>query len=430
MKLAQTLDTTELAKTRGPELLLELFETALKPRKTLEARELYAAGSRDGGMMSRQMSEPMSSYIMRRRTWWALLQQLDPEIQVSEGILAEQMLQNAFITEDQKLMIRTTLGGKLKVDSVADELLNQHPRVHERERHGKGRGFQSGKQQWRPRGYKGQSWATYADEEASEEADCDTTSQSLAGFTEFNAEEQMNDEAYGAFYEEAESVEDWMADYMALYLDTGLDMDNEEACMLAAESLQLESEAFFVRSQAKGKGHTGFTGGRSFEVSGQLSLQEKRARLQQLQARTECRKCGQKGHWSGDPQCPRNNKDSSRKTTSTSSTSVTSASKGGKKGKKPKTRVVYFAMRNNDAATSSETTWSCNMAVEDNAIAVNPSTPLQSSGSLNMTGSPSMTGSMSMPGPLPMTPPLNRSSSVLAYAKYQWCVTLSGAAAL
>lgn len=86
--------------------------------------------------MSRQPNEPMSSYIMRRRTWWALLQQLDSEIQVSEGILAEQMLQNANITEDQKLMIRTTLGGKLKVDTVADELLNQHPRVHERERQG------------------------------------------------------------------------------------------------------------------------------------------------------------------------------------------------------------------------------------------------------------------------------------------------------
>lgn len=61
LKLAQTIETTELAKTRGPELLPELFEKALKPRKTLEARELYSAGSRDGGMMSRQHNEPISS---------------------------------------------------------------------------------------------------------------------------------------------------------------------------------------------------------------------------------------------------------------------------------------------------------------------------------------------------------------------------------
>lgn len=83
--------------------------------------------------MSRQHGEPVSSYVLRRKTWWRQVQQLDPHMAVSEGILAEQILQNAGLTEGQKLMIRTTLRGKMEVDLVGDELLDQHPRLHERE---------------------------------------------------------------------------------------------------------------------------------------------------------------------------------------------------------------------------------------------------------------------------------------------------------
>ena len=88
-----------------------------------------------------------------------------------------------------------------------------------------------------------------------------------------------------------------MAEHVAMHLDSGLDLSSDEACNLAAEAIQLEAEAYFVRNQAKGKGHSGFPS-KQFEVSGSLSLQEKKARLQQLKSRTECRRCGQRGHWS------------------------------------------------------------------------------------------------------------------------------------
>lgn len=57
-------------------------------------------------------------------------------------------------------------------------------------------------------------------------------------------------------------------DHFTWYMEEGLDAESEEACVLAAEA----------RSHAKGKGHGGFVGQRHFEVSGSLSLQEKRAR--------------------------------------------------------------------------------------------------------------------------------------------------------
>ena len=79
------------AKSEAPEILIILFEKTLRPRREREARELYAIGARDGGMMARQQGEPVSSYV------------------------AEQVLQNAGLTEDQKLIIRTTLRGKMEV---------------------------------------------------------------------------------------------------------------------------------------------------------------------------------------------------------------------------------------------------------------------------------------------------------------------------
>ena len=86
-RLAQQLDTKKLAEKDGHELLLKTFEQHLKPRKDVEARELYVAGSRDGGIFSRQPGEPMSSYVMRRKAWWHALVQLDSTIMVSEAIL-------------------------------------------------------------------------------------------------------------------------------------------------------------------------------------------------------------------------------------------------------------------------------------------------------------------------------------------------------
>ncbi len=45
-----------------------------------------------------------------------------------------------------------------------------------------------------------------------------------------------------------------------------MDWQNDEACALAAESLQLEHEAYMLRSQGKGKGHSGFHNQRHFDI--------------------------------------------------------------------------------------------------------------------------------------------------------------------
>ncbi|CAK9056057.1 Transposon Ty4-J Gag-Pol polyprotein, partial [Durusdinium trenchii] len=220
------------------------------------------------------------------------------------------------------------------------------------------------KRDWKHRNGKGSSRSYAAVEDDDNAIPWELQSQSLAGFTEDIgdlSEWPDDDEAYHSVTEDGDG---FMAEYMGWYMEDGLDMENDEACAMAAEVLQLEYEAYNVRSNAKGKGHGGFAGQRHFEVSGSLSLQEKRARLQQLKLKTECRRCGQKGHWSGDRECPKSSGKGKRSgTTSTASTSASSFK--GKKGKdgSPKTRVVYFAMHDDEGPPPDQTEDVCNMVM-------------------------------------------------------------------
>ena len=357
LRLVQQLDIQTLGSPEGPKKLLEVFHANLKPRKAQEARELYSAGARDGGPLSRQSTESMASYVGRRRAWWAALRSLDDSLKVPETILAEQVLTNSGISYDQQLMVRTMLQGKMTVELVAEELVSQHPQLHERERFnrhvkGGGKGWKSRK----PGGFRG-FHAEVADDESWEWA-----SQTPTGFTatedgdwDYNEEELYTGGAgYVSEYDMTEEDDDeaYLVMNFALLTESGFDMTNDEACALAAESLQLENEAYMLRTQGKGKGHGGFGQQRQFDISGQVSFQERKARLAQLKAKTECRRCGMKGHWSGDAACPkgpRRNSNSPKKGSHGSHGSHSGSSKGGSKGKSNKPRVVYFSMANTDS---------------------------------------------------------------------------------
>ena len=179
LRLVQQLDIQTLGASDGPKRILEVFHVNLKPRKAQEARELYSAGAREGGPMSRQSTESMSSYVARRRAWWAALRSLDDSLKVPESILAEQVLINSGISYDQQLMVRTMLQGKMTVELVAEELVSQHSQLHERERfnrHAKGGG-----KGWKGRMKSGGFRGFHA--EIVEEDNWDVTSQSPTGFT-------------------------------------------------------------------------------------------------------------------------------------------------------------------------------------------------------------------------------------------------------
>ena len=406
LRIVQQLDVQVLGGTDGPKKILEVFHANLRPRKTQEARELYTVGAREGGPMSRQSTESMSSYVSRRRAWWAALRSLDDSLKVPEAILAEQVLTNSGISYDQQLMVRTMLQGKLTVESVSEELVAQHPQLHERERfsrHSKsgGKGWKSRSKSGGYRGFHGGFHAEMIDDESWEWA-----SQTPTGFSAVDDGEwdYVDDELYtgGAGYvseyDMTEETDDeaFLVMNFALLSESGFDMNNEEACALAAESLQLENEAYMLRTQGKGKGHGGFQQQRQFDISGQVSFQERKARLAQLKAKTECRRCGMKGHWSGDAACPkgpRKGSNSPKKGSSQSSTSSKSGSKGKSSDNKP--RVVYFSMTNTDPGPKEGYGL---MALESTGACIPPPSSLDAAGvtTSGTTGTSSSTSPMSL----------------------------------
>ena len=73
LRIAQTLEMEDLAKPGGAETLLAKLEKELKPKRVQQARQLYAAGAAQHGVLSRQHGEPMATYVLRRRTCYRCL---------------------------------------------------------------------------------------------------------------------------------------------------------------------------------------------------------------------------------------------------------------------------------------------------------------------------------------------------------------------
>ncbi|CAE7415150.1 RE1 [Symbiodinium microadriaticum] len=356
LHIVREISAETLASPKGAQTILKYLTEALRPRRQQEARELYSAGARENGPLSRQIGEPVAMYALRRRTWWSYLQDLDSEIKLPEVMLAEQILQHAKLSDDQVLMIRTVVGKDLTVAKVCEELVAQHPQLHLKEKrsfnYGRGRPFFSNKGKGPEKGKNHFGYqAVLAEEESTEQWDdaflaWENQSQSLGGY-EDDLSAYMGEGGYD--YELAEDEEYVYQVYASMVAD-GLDENYDaETAEYAADVLQAESEAFFARKQAHAKGHTGFRG-RQFEVHGELSLEERRSRVNALKARTSCRRCGQPGHWAGDASCPKGKgKSKSRNSSSTTSSSATTASKGkpankGKGGHANKPRTVYFAI--------------------------------------------------------------------------------------
>ncbi|OLP82755.1 Ribosomal RNA large subunit methyltransferase J [Symbiodinium microadriaticum] len=270
-------------RPQGPSVVKAIKE------ETLSTDKGGQRGSREGGILSRQYGEPMSTYILRRKTWYAMLTDLDSEIKLPELLLAEQVLMNVGVTEQHQMMVRTSLSQVISVDGVCNELINQHGSLHLREKRGPPawRPRFGGKGAWKGKGGKGHQ--TYED--------------SAADYWDQGGEAYVSLGVFSAM------------------LENGLDETyHQEFAEYAAEVVQTEAE-------------------------------ERKARVTALKIRTTCRACGAKAHWSGDSVCPKGSgkgKPSDSSSSSTASTKGSGKSKSkdsGGKGGYQKPRTVYFAGR-------------------------------------------------------------------------------------
>ena len=104
------------------------------PLRSIEAKELFHEGSKIYGPLARQRGEPMNMYVSRRRRWWTRLTNLDKEMNTSESILADMLLECARLDETQKLLVLTSCGNQMKMSMIAEALIKQHPKIHLREK--------------------------------------------------------------------------------------------------------------------------------------------------------------------------------------------------------------------------------------------------------------------------------------------------------
>ena len=360
LQVAQLMDIEQLAGEEGAQKLMDHLQVQLRNRREQQARELYEAGAMVGGFLSRQPTETMAQFVLRRRAWYRALTDLPSELKLPDIILAEQLLNNSGLSSDQKLMIRTTLAGKVTFDGVAQELVNQHPHIQDRgrfgHRHHQDRGHRPPTWTWgRGKGYSKerqrlaffQDYDHNAADHDGDDADYNDLTDDHAAYHGYTNEQ--DDEAFQ--YEAG----DFAQENLAMLCEQGLDTDDQDACETAAEIIQADFEAYWTKKGASSKGQKDFRPP-PFEISGSFTLDEKKAKLQQLKARTTCRKCGAVGHWSGDAQCPllkgKGKSHLSRAGAPPSSTSATSSKApprenphAGRQPAKSKPRTVYFSIK-------------------------------------------------------------------------------------
>ena len=75
----------------------------------------------------------MASYISRRKRWYQKLKDIDNTYEIPDKLLSDMLLDNSGLTEDQQLMVTNAVKPNVDFDSVAAEIRDQHPLIHERD---------------------------------------------------------------------------------------------------------------------------------------------------------------------------------------------------------------------------------------------------------------------------------------------------------
>ena len=307
---------------KSADAITQIIDAARKvifPLQAQEAKELYRVGASVGGVMSRQAGESMTSYIGRRKRWYRKLKELDKTIEISDTILGDLLLDNSGLDRKERLMVLTAVGETSSFDAIEKALITQHGKLHVLESRSSGKGASNYN---RPRGmaYKGTKSSGKGKANAqthhgaaylAEPEDLFDSYDAGESFSDPEAEEEElvpDDQDSSAFMADslgeatAEKIE---LDVVEAFLSTpDFSLDDDECIAFLASACQAEVCAFFARSKAKGKGKPMGKHAHGYrpKPSG-LSIEDRKAKLKEIKARSVCRTCGKKGHWAGDRDC-------------------------------------------------------------------------------------------------------------------------------
>ena len=319
--VARDTGTAALVQGEGLRSLISKIKLSVFPRASEEAKELFRLGQMRGGVLSRQMNESMVSYVDRRRRWWRMTSELDPTTQISESMRSELMIfmiELSGISHQESLVVKSISGLPLTFKKVAETLISHYGSVHLRgsktltsatssasamHKGGKGKGNgKPGKTYWRTGFYgdydeDGEWFPEYSQPSEYEYPDEYYEEGQFAGLfaNEPHEEEQQPD------YPE-EEVEEWEATVLNAVSQIGESTEGLDMSSVG-EALQLELAALTAYGKSKGKKGKGKGKGKGKLVKSNLTLQQRRDKLQEIKAKSRCLRCGGIGHWAGDPSC-------------------------------------------------------------------------------------------------------------------------------
>ncbi|CAE7418365.1 GIP [Symbiodinium sp. CCMP2592] len=300
--------------------VIEKVRTNLFPLQEQESKELYRLGTQIGGMLSRQAGEPMTSYLSRRSRWWRKMKQLDKTVSISESILTDLLLDNAGINRQERIMVITAMAGSVKTEDCEKALIKMHSRIHLLEKKnpspfGKGKGKPYSGKGKKGKAHKGAQYSYLsaveelfdATEDDGEDYACTADAYAADADQENDWVYPGGDDSYADWGEETAlvaqtadaSLRDVELDVLTAFLGTeGFNSEDRER-------LYAETMAFMARSKAKGKGKPTSKSAHSYRPRpSNLSVEDRRKKLQEIKSKSTCKVCGRRGHWAGDKECP------------------------------------------------------------------------------------------------------------------------------
>ena len=243
LQTAMDFSVDELVGLNGSAKFVDAMRLMVFPSKKAEAKELYRAGHKQNGMLSRQKGESMS------RRWWKLLKQMDDSVYIGDDVLGDLMLDSASITDDQGRLVLIATAGETGFEEVAQVLMKQHQDSTQQE--ARAARNQPTKQGWRrDHGYahvavEDRNW----DQTAEYNEECSSSSAYPAMAYDYGEDEHYYDEVddeKGAV--EIDALTAFLAD------DDGKE-DNDASCQLCADAAQAQTIALFAWNKfSKGKG--------------------------------------------------------------------------------------------------------------------------------------------------------------------------------
>ena len=244
----------------------------------------------------------MVSYIARRKRWVLRLTDLDSNTRVSDNILASCLLACAGLSESEKLMIKTACGSRMNFDEIAATLRRQHPRIqdhdadksHDRQperrtfkpwqdrEQPKPAGFQP-KKLWKPTFMPGFRRSAYLTQ-GGDEADYDQDGASDACVSVVSTKDYQD-------------VEDQIEqDIVMCFLGVQDGLDDPQFCEDVSGCFHDELSAFYAREQARSNGVNVGKHIHAYKPKSELSVDERREKLNLAKKNSTCRACGKPGH--------------------------------------------------------------------------------------------------------------------------------------